>query len=91
MPINIAFSTTFEKSFRKRILREERLLIKFQKKLPVFEKNPFHPSLETHKLTGRLKGLWSFSIDYDCRVVFEFDQNQKKVTLIDIGTHNQVY
>ena len=42
------------------------------------------------KLTGKLSGLWAFSIDYDCRVIFKF-LNDHEVLLIDIGTHDEVY
>jgi addiction module RelE/StbE family toxin len=55
-----------------------------------FSQNPFNPRLRTHKLTGQLEGLWALSIDYDCRVIFQFiDKNE--VLLIDIGGHDEVY
>lgn len=41
-------------------------------KLELFINDPFHPQLRTHKLSGNLKDLWSFSIEYDLRVVFHF-------------------
>jgi len=38
---------------------------------------------------GQLAGLWAFSIDDDCRIVFEFiDEDQ--VLLIDVGSHDEV-
>jgi mRNA-degrading endonuclease YafQ of YafQ-DinJ toxin-antitoxin module len=53
-------------------------------------KNPFHPALRTHKLVGKLEGLWAFSVAYDCRVVFRF-MNGDEVLLVDIGSHEEVY
>jgi len=44
----------------------------------------------THKLSGKLRGLWAFSCDYDCRVIFKFI-NKENVLLIDIGSHDEVY
>jgi mRNA-degrading endonuclease YafQ of YafQ-DinJ toxin-antitoxin module len=41
-------------------------------------------------LSGELKGLWSFSIEYDCRVIFEFIEDNKAL-FIDIGSHDEVY
>jgi len=38
----------------------------------LFRDNPFHASLDTHKLHGRLKEFWSFSIGYKYRIIFEF-------------------
>jgi addiction module RelE/StbE family toxin len=58
--------------------------------MKLFLENPFDPRLRTHKLTGKLEGFWALSIDYDCRVIFQFiDKND--VLLIDIGGHDEVY
>lgn len=48
------------------------------------------PVLRTHKLTGELSGLWSFSVDYDCRVVFRFSGVERAV-FEDIGSPDEVY
>jgi len=45
---------------------------KFWQKVERFIQDPFEPQLKTHKLTGKLQDLWSFSIDYDLRVIFYF-------------------
>lgn len=63
---------------------------KFWKKLELFIIDPFEPSLKTHKLSGKLKDLWSFSVEYDERVVFYFTEDEKAV-FVDIGSHNEVY
>jgi mRNA-degrading endonuclease YafQ of YafQ-DinJ toxin-antitoxin module len=55
-----------------------------------FVSNPHHSSLKTHQLTGDLKNLWSFSVDYDCRIIFYFE-SKTKIVFIDIGTHDDVY
>ena len=41
-------------------------------------------------MSGQLQGLWSFSIDYDVRVVFSFAEPNQAV-FVDIGTHEEVY
>lgn len=50
----------------------------------------FNSKLRTHKLTGKLKELWVFSVVYDCRVIFKF-LNGNEAFLIDIGGHDEVY
>ncbi len=40
--------------------------------------------------SGKLKGLWAFVVAYDCRVVFQFLDDQD-VLLLDIGKHDEVY
>jgi len=56
----------------------------------MFAKDPFQSRLRTHKLTGKLDGLWAFSVSYDCRVIFKF-LSKKEILLIDIGGHDEVY
>ncbi|MEQ9236866.1 MAG: plasmid stabilization protein [Coleofasciculus sp. E2-BRE-01] len=55
-----------------------------------FTVDPFEPSLKTHKLSGKLKDLCSFSVDYDERVLFYFTEDGKAV-FVDIGSHDEVY
>jgi len=60
--------------------------------LKIFVTDPFHQLLKTHKLSGKLKGLWSFSVEYDVRVIFYFTKdNPKKAVFVDIGTLREVY
>ena len=53
----------------------------------LFKTNPFHPSLETHKLHGKDKGAWAFSINRKYRIKFVFIASDQ-VLFIDIGTHD---
>ena len=69
--IEVAFSSSFKRAFKKRIKKNKDLERIFWEKLEIFIRNPFAKELRTHKLTGNLKGLWSFSLGYDLRVVFK--------------------
>ncbi|HEX8773041.1 MAG TPA: type II toxin-antitoxin system YafQ family toxin [Pyrinomonadaceae bacterium] len=88
--IEIAFSSSFKRAFRKRVQGNAALEARFWERTTLFRNNPFNPSLKTHKLSGQLKDLWSFSIEYNVRVVFSFIEDEKALFL-DIGTHKEVY
>jgi addiction module RelE/StbE family toxin len=88
--IEIAYSSSFKKAFRKRVRSNTELEGRFWERLAIFQNQPFDPRLRTHKLSGRLKGLWSFAVDYDFRVVFTF-LGDNRALLVDIGTHKEVY
>ncbi len=88
--VEIAFYPAFIKAYRKKIKNNENLKNKFTEKFEIFKNNPFDTRLRTHKLTGELKELYSFSLDYDHRVIFSFFTNQK-VIFEDIGNHDEVY
>ena len=38
----------------------------------LFRKDCFDPKLKTHKLTGKYKEHWAFSLDYSYRIMFRF-------------------
>jgi len=56
------------------------------KKEKIFKENPFHPSLRTHPLKGKLRGLWSISINMYYRMIFQLEED--KVIFISIGKHD---
>jgi mRNA-degrading endonuclease YafQ of YafQ-DinJ toxin-antitoxin module len=61
-----------------------------QEKLELFVKEPFHPTLKNHKLSGNLKGLNAIYIEYDCRLVFHM-LSEDEALLTNIGSHDEVY
>lgn len=88
--IEIAFSSSFRKAFRKRVTGNIELENRFWQRVDIFIRNPFDERLKTHKLSGKLKDLWNFSVDYDVRIIFYFVDEQK-VIFINIGKHDEVY
>lgn len=87
--IKITFSSSFQRAFKKKIKGRKTIENKFWEKVDTFLKNPFDDQLRTHKLSGKLEELWSFTIEYDLRVVFYFLED--KAVFIDIGKHEEVY
>ena len=88
--IEVAFSSSFKRAFKKRVAGSPDRTKRFWERLEVFKNDPFDPTLRTHRLSGKLKHLWSFSIEYDLRVLFQFVEDQR-VVFIDIGTHREIY
>lgn len=92
---NLAWSSGFRRAFRKRTRNNPALQERIFHVLDRLVQNPFSPSLRTHKLSGRLQGLWACWVEYDCRIVFAFEpdegQREDLIVLIDLGTHNEVY
>ncbi|NJL90783.1 MAG: type II toxin-antitoxin system mRNA interferase toxin, RelE/StbE family [Coleofasciculaceae cyanobacterium SM2_1_6] len=91
----LVFSSSFKQAFKSLIRRDPDLEAKITDRLQILVVDPFHPSLKTHKLKGKLSGVWAFTIDYECRIVFNFkkypDSDTEEILLIDIGSHDEVY
>lgn len=88
--IKIAFSSAFKralKQFLKKHPQKELLLLNT---IDLFIADPYHPSLETHKLKDKLSGYLSFSIEYDLRIIFFF-ASTSEVVFVNIGSHDEVY
>lgn len=83
--MEIEYSSYFRRAYSK-------LEVAVQKKAEraerLFRNNPFDPKLDTHKLKGKLKPWWSFSIDYHNRIAFAFVKNHEVVVFLDIGDHD---
>ena len=63
--IEIAVSTSFKRAYRKRVKGNSDLKQQFARAPAELAHNPFEPRLRTHKLTGELSELWSFTVAYD--------------------------
>jgi mRNA-degrading endonuclease YafQ of YafQ-DinJ toxin-antitoxin module len=85
----------FERAYRKFTRKNLSLQNKIDNALRQLRLDAFAPSLGTHKLSGKLFGLFACSCGYDCRIVFSIEKeqltNQEYIVLIDIGTHDEVY
>ena len=83
--MDIEYSSHFKRAYAKLETAVQR---KAERAERLFRKNPFDPKLDTHKLKGKLKTFWSFSIDYHNRIVFQFAKSHRKVIFLDAGDHD---
>ncbi len=83
--MEIIYSQKFAKEYKKLSESVKRIA---EIKEKIFRKNPFDPKLKTHRLKGRLKDFYSFSIDYKYRIIFEFLKNKKVVYFHLVGKHD---
>lgn len=52
----------------------------------LFRADPFDPRLETHKLHGKYKEYWAFTVLGQYRIMFAFG-DKETVDFMNIGTH----
>lgn len=80
----IYYSSHFLKKFKK---LPEFLKSAASERELLFRKNCFDSKLDTHKLKGKLRDYWSFSITHKNRIMFRFLENNS-VLFIDVGDHS---
>ena len=88
--MEIYYHAKFLKNYRKRIACFPKLKKLVKGKIKLFLKNPFNAVLKNHLLKGKKKGLRSFSVSPDLRIIYQ-EISKTKVIFLDIGSHNQVY
>jgi len=86
-------ASSFNNSAKKVLRKHPNLKEEIQQRVAILREDPSHPKLKTHKLRGELKDFWSFSIEYDLRVLFQYieHEGEKAILLCTIGSHDEVY
>jgi len=82
----VKITTPFIKSYKKlpQIYKN-----RVKKKIKLFQNDPFHHSLHSHKLKGSFLNTFSFSVANDLRIIYYW--KDERAVFVDIGTHKEVY
>ncbi len=91
MTFKIIFPHSYIKRARNFIKKHPEIISQYEKTLKLLELNPHHPSLRLHPLKGKLKGLYSVSVNVSYRITLELIIKDRTIILINIGTHEEIY
>lgn len=82
--MNIRYKASFVREFKKlpADLRDEA-----KERIMQFRDPLNHQKLKVHKLKGKLRNYYSFSVTYSHRIVFDYE-SPEVVVFIAIGTHD---
>ncbi len=83
--MTIYYHPRFQRSYRG---LDEQIKVQAEERVALFKRDPFNIRLDAHRLHGKLKKQWSFSINNRERILFEFLNKAKtEVVFLDIGDH----
>ena len=91
MTYTLIYTYSYIKRATKFIKKHPDLISQYEKTLKLLEINPNHPSLRIHPLKGKLKDLYSISINISYRITLEFFVTGKEIILVNVGHHAEVY
>ncbi len=83
------YTKQFQRRLKQRNSHQPNVIERLRRHLELFSQGVRKEPINDHQLTGRLKGLRSFSVGGDVRVVYQ--EADDHYLLLDIGSHNQVY
>jgi mRNA-degrading endonuclease YafQ of YafQ-DinJ toxin-antitoxin module len=91
MTFEVYSTQRFDRNLRRFIRRQPHLRERVEDIITQLADDPFHPELRLHALRGRLEGYHSASVDYSNRIVMVLEARERRITLVAIGTHDEVY
>ena len=86
--MKIKFKKGFAKQFDKSSAKMQNA---FYARIKIFQKDPFYPILNNHKLTGKYKGYRSINISGNWRAIFKEFHSDNIAIFYLIGTHSELY
>lgn len=81
--MKVLYKPTFVRQYKK---FPNELQTEVKEKIALFQEDPNHTFLKTHKLKGKLSGCFSFSVNYDYRIIFQYEEDS--VVLLTVGNHS---
>jgi mRNA-degrading endonuclease YafQ of YafQ-DinJ toxin-antitoxin module len=91
MNYKLIYTQSYNKRAAKFLKKHPELTGQYEKTLKLLELDPLHPSLRLHQLKGKLKDLFSVSINVSYRITLEFYMNEHEIILVNVGHHDEVY
>ena len=82
--VEIYYSSGFKGAYER---LETVIKKKAERRVAMFHKDAHDRRLDTHRLHGKLKEFWAFSIDDKYRIAFKF-MDDKTVLFLDAGDHD---
>jgi addiction module RelE/StbE family toxin len=85
--MKLVFHRDFTKAYRK---LSQKVRLRAQEQLFLFESDPFGLKLNNHPLKGRFSGFRSINITGDMRAVYEMVSDDTAY-FVAIGSHSELY
>jgi addiction module RelE/StbE family toxin len=83
--MEVAYKPSFLRQFKK---LPSALQIEAKEKITLFKERGNHEQLRVHALKGKLRGYYSFSVNYQYRIVFMWEKQNTLAVLMAIGDHS---
>ena len=89
MRYDLEYAPGFERRLERFLKFHPELKPQISKTLKLLAHDMNYPLLKTHKLHGKMKDNYACSINYYYRFVFEL--NNSVISLLSVGSHDDVY
>lgn len=87
----LAATDRFVRVAAKFLARHPDLRSRFETIVEALRQDPFMPALKLQALKGALAGLHAVRLTYQHRITLLLVVRDRRITLVDIGAHDEVY
>jgi len=88
---SVTTSDQFLRQARKFFKKHPDLKPRFAEVFEALKQDPFQPGIGLHQLAGKLSGCHAVRLTYSYRITLTVMITEKEITLLDIGSHDEVY
>ena len=85
--LTVVYSKKFVRQFKKIRKSDARLADEIREKIELLKDKGMHEKLKVHTTKGKLKGCYSFSVNYKNRIIFEY-LDSGEAHLLVVGSHD---
>ncbi len=83
----IEYTKIFVKKYKKIRDKNPDLALEIKEKIEEFKNKKNHQKLKVHKLKKPFSGIYSFSVNYKIRILFQY-KKEKIIVLLTVGDHD---
>lgn len=83
--LKVGYAASFVRRYKKLGAAAQRAA---KERIEEFKDPANHQALKVHKLGGKLKGKYAFSVSFSDRIIFEWSKDRKTAYLLDVGDHS---
>lgn len=84
-------TSQFDRRLRKFVRSHSDLRQRLAQVFRDLERDPFQPYLRLHPLRGPLEGLHAVRVTHSYRLIILLEPAERRITLLDIDGHDEVY
>lgn len=90
-PFDVILTATFLRTLKRFLRQHQNLEPTFWRLVEDLGRDPFQPRLRLHPLRGALDGYHAVSLTYSQRVVLILKVDERSITPVNVGSHDEVY
>ena len=88
---DIEYTNSFKKDYKRILKREYDISLLFSIIEKLMSDGQVDFKFRPHKLLGKYSGYWECHIEQDWLLIWKINENEKRISLLNTGTHSDLF